>query len=310
MHSVPAGQLAGPSAPAASGPHRAGPALAPGDAGAYRASGYLLVKDLFSPAEVEGMRREALGIFRGERGQVEGILPLTGRETEREVLARYNAIHFPHKLSPPVLALMRHPPLVEVLTQLIGPNVKSMQSMLFIKAPGKPGQSWHQDEYYIPTRDRSLTGAWIALDDAVVENGCLWVIPGSHRDGVIRRRVEYTGGEYADVDTCDLSPWKERDAVPVEVPAGGAVFFNGHLLHSSLRNRSTDGFRRALVFHYMSAESMLPWDNDGRFPHTEDMRDVVLVAGQDPHEHKGVAEVTRPFLRGDVLKHKASPELL
>ena len=64
---------------------------------------------------------------------------------------------------------------------MIGPNVKAMQSMLFIKAEGKPGQAWHQDEYYIPTRDRSLTAAWIALDDATVENGCLWVLPGSHR---------------------------------------------------------------------------------------------------------------------------------
>ena len=54
------------------------------------------------------------------------------------------------------------PRLVDVLTQLIGPDIKAMQSMLFIKAEGKPGQAWHQDEYFIPTRDRSLTAAWIA----------------------------------------------------------------------------------------------------------------------------------------------------
>jgi phytanoyl-CoA hydroxylase len=59
-----------------------------------------------------------------------------------------------------------HPAIVDVLTAVIGPNVKCMQSMLFIKAAGKPGQAWHQDEYFIPTRDRSLTGGWIALDDA------------------------------------------------------------------------------------------------------------------------------------------------
>ena len=57
-------------------------------------------------------------------------------------------------------------------------EIKSMQSMLFIKPAGKPGQAWHQDEYYIPTRDASLTGVWIALDDATIENGCLWVRPG------------------------------------------------------------------------------------------------------------------------------------
>jgi hypothetical protein len=46
---------------------------------------------------------------------------------------------------------------------------------------GKPGQAWHQDETFIPTPDASLCGVWIALDDATVDNGCLWVQPGSHR---------------------------------------------------------------------------------------------------------------------------------
>jgi hypothetical protein len=55
------------------------------------------------------------------------------------------------------------PRLVPVLTQLIGPDVKAVQSMLFVKAGGKPGQAWHQDEYFIPTRDRSLTAAWTTI---------------------------------------------------------------------------------------------------------------------------------------------------
>ena len=285
-------------------------ASSPGVKGAYEEQGFLLVKDLFSADEVEAIRREALSVFRGERGAVEGIQPLTGQETEREVLARYNAIHFPHKVSPAILGFMKHPGLVEVLSTLVSRNVKCMQSMLFIKAPGKPGQAWHQDEYYIPTRDRSLTGAWIALDDAVVQNGCLWVIPGSHRAGFIRRRVKYVGAEYADVDTCDLSPYTPAHETPVEVSAGSVLFFNGYLLHSSLRNRSVDSFRRALVFHYMSAESMLPWDNDGRFERTEDMRDVVLVAGCDPYAYRGITSVTKPFLRYEVLRHKVSPDAL
>ena len=75
-----------------------------------------------------------------------------------------------------------------------------MQSMLFIKSAGKPGQAWHQDEYFIPTRDMSLNAAWMALDDATTENGCLWVIPGSHKHGLIwpqhqhdDRRFDCTG---------------------------------------------------------------------------------------------------------------------
>jgi phytanoyl-CoA hydroxylase len=101
--------------------------------------------------------------------------------TDAEVLRKYLAIHFPHKLSPLIARSLSHPGIVEILRRIISPNVKCMQSMLFVKGPGKPGQSWHQDEYYIPTRDRSLGAAWIAIDDATIENGCLWIIPGSHQ---------------------------------------------------------------------------------------------------------------------------------
>jgi ectoine hydroxylase-related dioxygenase (phytanoyl-CoA dioxygenase family) len=293
-----------PTPPAATSTAR----LDAGARAAYAERGFLVVRDLLSPAEVAAIRRETVALFRGDRGPVDGLLPVERGEPDEAVLRRYNAIHFPHKLSPALGAVMTLPGVVEVLTGLIGPNVKCLQSMLFVKGPGKPGQSWHQDEYYIPTRDRSLTGVWIALEDAVVENGCLWVIPGSHREGYIRRRGKYSGDEYADVDVCELAPFTERDGVPVEVPAGSVVFFNGYLLHSSNRNRTAGSFRLALVFHYMSAESMLPWDNDGRFPPTEDLRDVQLVAGRDPYAYKGTVDVLRPFLRGDVVRHKVSPD--
>ena len=56
-----------------------------------------------------------------------------------------------------------------------------MQSMIFMKSRGSPGQAWHQDEAFIPTADGSLVAAWISLDRATLDNGCLWVIPGSHK---------------------------------------------------------------------------------------------------------------------------------
>lgn len=78
------------------------------------------------------------------------------------------ANHFPHKLSPLMRAMVRHPPIVEVPRELVGPDLKCMQSMLFVKNAGKPGQAWHHDETFIPTRGASLTGVWIALDDATI----------------------------------------------------------------------------------------------------------------------------------------------
>ena len=85
--------------------------------------------------------------------------------------------------------------------------------------------------------------------------------------------------------------------MPLEIAAGGIVAFNGYLLHMSLPNTTTGQFRRALVNHYMSAESLLPWDDEGRLPRTDDMRDIVLVSGVDPYAWKGTAEVTVPYLR-------------
>ncbi|HET7896518.1 MAG TPA: phytanoyl-CoA dioxygenase family protein, partial [Flavisolibacter sp.] len=247
----------------------------------YAQYGFLLAPGLLWGDETAELKNETAAIFRGERGYVDGLIPVDEKETDSEVLKKYVAIQFPHKISSLVHAYLFHQKIVEVLVNIVSPNLKCMQSMLFVKGPGKAGQSWHQDEYYIPTRDRSLVGVWIAIDDATIDNGCLWIIPG--RPGHMLRRVPSNSNEYADVDTVDVSAYGPEAAIPVEVKSGSVVFFNGYTLHSSRRNKTTDCFRTALVNHYMSAESMLPWDQDGKLPATEDLRDIVLVAGEDPY---------------------------
>ena len=265
----------------------------------YRRNGFLIARGLFTAREIQEIKEETLRIFRGERGQIEGLQIAGSEESEADTLLKYLCIHFPHKLSAVIHKYLVHAGTAEILQAIISPNVKAMQSMLFVKAPGKPGQSWHQDEYYIPTRDCSLTGAWIAIDDADLDNGCLWVVPGSHKPARICARTLYHGEEYGEHDTVDPSLFDASTAVPVEVTAGSVIFFNGYLLHSSGRNRTTDRFRRALVNHYMSAESYLPWDQDGKFPLKEDMRDIVMVAGEDPYAYKGTEELNTPYLRPD-----------
>ncbi|WP_254560020.1 phytanoyl-CoA dioxygenase family protein [Dyadobacter diqingensis] len=268
----------------------------------YHEYGYLVARGLFDPAEIEELKRDTAKIFRGEYGHTEGMLPAIENESDVDVLKKYVAIHFPHKISPVIKNYLFHQAVTEVLTKIVSPNLKCMQSMLFVKGPGKAGQSWHQDEFYIPTRDKSLIGVWIAIDDASVENGCLWVIPGSQKSGFIMPRIDNDSKEYADVDTVDVSGYPEEQVIPLEAKKGDVVFFNGYLLHSSLRNKTKDNFRTALVNHYMSAESMLPWDQDGKFPLTADLRDIVLVAGKDPYAYRPIADVNQPYLRPEVLK--------
>jgi phytanoyl-CoA hydroxylase len=267
----------------------------------YDHQGYLVVPDVLEPAVLTAARAEATAICRGLLGDIGGVSAASEGEDEATVLRRYLCIHFPHKISALMRDIARLPAVIDVLTDVIGPNVKMMQSMLFIKSEGKPGQAWHQDETHIPTRDRSLTAVWIALDDATVHNGCLWVIPGSHRAGVLYPDREQDDSRFDCTREAYGFRYREQDAVPVELPAGAALVFDGHLLHRSLPNTGRHGMRRALVNHYMSAESLLPWFPPGERESmgTLDHRDVMLVAGEDPYAFKGTAELMHPHVRPD-----------
>jgi phytanoyl-CoA hydroxylase len=269
----------------------------------FRENGYLVVETGVTGDEIEELRRDTVAICRGEYGDVRGIQPHSPDENVDEVMRNYLCIHFPHKLSPTMERYVAHPVIVDVLTHIIGANVKCMQSMLFIKAAGKPGQAWHQDEDFIPTRDRTLTGAWMALDEATPDNGCLWVVPGSHKAGILWEMKHQNDPRFDCTDESFGFPYKDEDAVPVEVPAGAIVFFNGYLLHRSFPNTRTSGYRRVLVNHYMSAESLLPWlpPTDGKQIAVTDYRDIVMVAGRDPYAYKGYADLAEAHVRRDKL---------
>ncbi len=277
----------------------------------FKENGFFVVTGAVTQEEVQELRDETVSICRGERGElVDGQGDDSNQEladfeklanlSDDDVIKNFLCIHYGHKFSEVLQKHLAHPVIVDVLTKIIGPNVKCMQSMLFIKSAGKPGQAWHQDEDYIPTRDRSLCGAWIAMDDATVENGCLWVIPGSHKPGVLWPMYPHNDPRFdCSVESFDF-PYTDEEAIPVEVPAGSIVFFNGYLLHRSLPNSAKQGFRRALVNHYMSAESLLPWRyQEGIGLAKTDFRDIVMVAGEDPYAHKSYENITVPHVRRD-----------
>lgn len=270
----------------------------------YTTNGFAVLRRALDAADVAAMNAEALRLMRGELGSIEGSTldseQLRGIDDD-DLMRAFLCIHNPHKVSAVAMGVMHNENVVRALEAVIGPNVKSMQSMLFVKSEGKPGQAWHQDEHFIPTRDRSLVAAWIALDDANVDNGCLWVIPGSHRPGVIYpdrdqddRRFDCTNEAYG-------FPYSDEDAVPVEIPAGAALIFNGYLLHRSLENSGKRGYRRAIVDHYMSAESLLPWGPlpEGGYVGDHDWRDIEMVAGSDPYEYKGTVDIHTTSSRPD-----------
>ena len=264
-------------------------------ASSYVEDGFVVVPGVLADDELDELRTDIVRLARGAY-PCAGIEPVAGDLEDDEVLRQILAIHFPHAVSPVMLRYLRHPGIAEVLGQVTGAHlphwdgrVKGFQSMVFVKPPGFPGQAWHQDEVFIPTRDRSLVGAWVAVDDATVENGCLWVLPGSHRSGYL-----YPLREHERPDEFDTAPesygFDDADEVPVELEAGSVLFFNGYLLHRSKPNRS-NGFRRTFVGHYLNAWSLLPWKQRKKPEDLNvaeiDSRRVVPVAGEDPYAWKG-----------------------
>ena len=111
---------------------------------------------------------------------------------------------------------------------------------------------------YLITNSSSVTGIWVAIEDANRNNGCLWVQPGGHR-GPLREKFEVdqaTGkGELRNLDP---TPWPDTGtAVPVEVAAGSVVLFDDHMPHYSSQNHSTHS-RHAFTMHV--AERDAGWD--------------------------------------------------
>ncbi len=283
--------------------------------GFYAEHGYLVVEDLLSSDELAELEADLVKLACGGY-PTSGIKPVSADVSEKEALERILCIHMPHFVSPVIRHYTTHPKLADVLGQVVGAHlrdghwdggVKCMQSMFFAKPPGKPGQAWHQDECFIPTRDRSLCGAWIAIDEATVDNGCLWVLPGSHRSGVLHPVREHDRPE--DFDAAPESYGFDDSAeVPVELKPGSVLFFNGYLLHRSRRNVS-DRYRRALVNHYMSTQSPLHWcldeELEGGGKHESDNRSVHVVRGEDPYAYRGYTTPANAVYLREYEEHGA-----
>ena len=246
----------------------------------FQREGFLVVRGLVPPEDIAALRAHCEEIVAGRIGRErlgEHVQTCGPEEAE----AAYNRIHMLHRHLPLHERYLLHPRVLDVLEALIGPDVLALQTMLFLKPPGAPGQGYHQDSYYIPVLPDSLCGAWIAIDRADEENGCVWFTAGSQaepvypaRDHLVRHHAGHTDaplGELAFADHAsdpdearnELAPIARRYAgreVPAVADPGDVVFFGGHVLHRSHTNRSADRWRRSFVGHYCNARSFTQWD--------------------------------------------------
>ena len=151
------------------------------------------------------------------------------------------------ELEPFFRELASHPALLSLAQALLGPKLMLAQSMLLMKPPHVGGAKvWHQDNAYFALHPPKCLGLWVACDPADEENGCMHIVPCSHRGGL--RPHGGTGDEYG------LSqPPLEEDILAVPLQPGDALVFHCELFHYTPPNK-TERRRRAIQYHYMASD--------------------------------------------------------
>jgi len=167
--------------------------------------------------------------------------------------------HALHDLDPVFDRFSRTNSIEQLALELGVDNPLLLQSMYIFKQPHIGGEvNCHQDCTFLYTEPQDILGLWFALEDATLENGCLWVLPGGHQRGLKSRWVRTENG--MQFETFDTSPWAEEELIPLDVKKGSLIVLNGLLPHRSLENRSPKS-RHAYTLHIISGDSHYPSDN-------------------------------------------------
>ena len=216
----------------------------------YHRDGFVAVQNVLSPDEVAEARQALDDLIHGRVPAYDGIQP------EPEVKDRWATMTTDERADsvrkvwrfveqePRLRALIEHPALHSILQRLVGEKVRLIQDMALLKprfiGTEKP---WHQDMAYFDwAPPEKLIGAWIALDPATAENGCMHVLPGTHREGPVPHI------HLRDCQIPDARVQVERD-VMVPLAPGGVLFFSALLHHGTPPNNSS-ARRWAIQYHY------------------------------------------------------------
>ena len=168
--------------------------------------------------------------------------------------------HALHDLDPVFDRFSRSEKLKELAAALEFENPLLLQSMYIFKQPNIGGEvTCHQDSTFLYTEPIDIVGLWFALEDATIENGCLWAIPGGHRRGLKSRWVRSREGGM-EFEIYDKEPWPENELVPLEVRKGSLILLHGLLPHRSFENRSPHS-RHAYTLHLVRTAANYPGDN-------------------------------------------------
>ncbi|MEK7413796.1 MAG: phytanoyl-CoA dioxygenase family protein [Planctomycetota bacterium] len=239
-------------------------ALSDADLATYRAVGHVTIPNVFTHEEMDAMIRdiERWGEeFLAELPAERRAWYLDGGVTAKSVLRKLDN---PHAFRAQTMKLATNPMLVAMVEALIGRGVTVYFSQVFFKPPEGGGpKPAHQDNFYFgPQNTEDITTAWIALDDATVENGCLFFGDGTNRGPIYQHTAPPR-----EPFNLQLPPevLAQQPMTPAPVKKGGVSFHHGNVFHQSGANRSTK-WRRACALHFVQNETVfatpaLPYDH-------------------------------------------------
>lgn len=215
----------------------------------FHDQGYCVVDGLFSEAKIseieaffEDFKKNGMQIYDG------------CAYDEIDAKSRQLRAMHPHRHSDKAKGWLCQANVASVLEELLGCPALGVQTMYYFKPPGGKGQGMHQDNIYLLAKPTTCIAAWTAIDSAEIENGCLWVVPGSHRLDILC--PEENGKKWLDYGDSHITAFpRDRKPVPVEVPRGSTMFFGGNLIHGSGPNRTKDRYRRTFIGHYIDEAS-------------------------------------------------------
>jgi phytanoyl-CoA hydroxylase len=249
----------------------------------YRNNGYLVLPQFKAAGEVAALRQWAVGVvdafdasrvksifttkeqsrsiddyFMASASNVscffeEEAFDATGQLKQPKAQSINKIGHAMHDLDLLVSDFSRGPKLAGLARDLGLTQPQIWQSMVIFKQPHIGGEvGWHQDATFFETEPITVTTFWFALEDAMLQNGCLWVQPGGHK-GPLRERFVKTDGNRAAMESIDTTPWPtQASAVPLEAKAGDLIILHGLLPHYSAPNRSPRS-RMAFTLHVTDA---------------------------------------------------------
>lgn len=228
----------------------------------FAAEGYLWVKNLIDSETITHYRAMYQAFLSGQINTQGFRSDLSGLSSEdKDKKECITQIMVPSRLQPELLQQTLHQRCLLLGQQLLGADLALDFDMLIDKAPhSNTDTPWHQDAaYWLKLPDTRALSCWVALDDANVDNGCMWYLPKSHLQPIRTHRQINGKGAL----TCEVN---EADAVAVAVNAGDCVIHHGNTAHYS-RGNSTDKRRRAFITNYRP-QSMINLERSQNYDHT------------------------------------------